>query len=339
MKAWTDCVVEVSDGVEIVENKCGGRGGAFAFSNAHLIAQRGVEISRLERHPESYLQGNNAPHMGFSGKKWYVAVHSISVYCLRLRGSHGSKLAHADPGCPAEAVWMGSSLLMRARVPWRAKRRWSTCRAARHLLCAFLSNVDFSLSVFLRNLNSQEHRRIIRRRSLCPVLFNGEDPSNPNKIITSRESGICNRERDSENPRKQQPGVLEHRTLCYFLKRRTHVDPRKVDVRLPGKGNSNSHGARPVHLIITMIKWIRTSRLSVNNSFSLDLAARTVHGWSRKPGIAARVPRLSTRPGCFLYRGFCCAGLPLQKERTTGTIIGVLPFSFALRATTGFRVW
>ena len=33
---------------------------------------------------------------------------------------------------------------------------------------------------------------------------------------------------------------------------------RKVDIRLPGKGNSNSHGARPVHLIITMIKWIRT---------------------------------------------------------------------------------
>ena len=28
---------------------------------------------------------------------------------------------------------------------------------------------------------------------------------------------------------------------------------RKVDVRLPGKGNSNSHGTRPVHLIITMI--------------------------------------------------------------------------------------
>jgi len=39
--------------------------------------------------------------------------------------------------------------------------------------------------------------------------------------------------------------------------------PRRVDVRLPGKGNLNSHGARPVHLIITMIKWIRTSRLSI----------------------------------------------------------------------------
>ena len=37
---------------------------------------------------------------------------------------------------------------------------------------------------------------------------------------------------------------------------------RKVDVRLPGKGNSHSKGARPVHLIITMKKWIRTSRLS-----------------------------------------------------------------------------
>ena len=44
--------------------------------------------------------------------------------------------------------------------------------------------------------------------------------------------------------------------------------PRKVEVRLPGKENSNSHGARPVHLIITMIKWIRTSRLSIKNSLS-----------------------------------------------------------------------
>ena len=34
----------------------------------------------------------------------------------------------------------------------------------------------------------------------------------------------------------------------------------KVNVRLPGTGNSNSHGARPVHQIISMIKWIRTNR-------------------------------------------------------------------------------
>ena len=32
------------------------------------------------------------------------------------------------------------------------------------------------------------------------------------------------------------------------------------------KGNSNPHGARPVHLIITMIKWVRTRRLSIKNS-------------------------------------------------------------------------
>ena len=51
---------------------------------------------------------------------------------------------------------------------------------------------------------------------------------------------------------------------------RMHDQPpsRKVDVRLTGKGNLNSHGARPVHLIITMIKWIRTSRLSMKNSLS-----------------------------------------------------------------------
>ena len=49
---------------------------------------------------------------------------------------------------------------------------------------------------------------------------------------------------------------------------------RKVDVRLPGKGNSNSHGAKPVHLIITMIKWIRTSKLSIKNSLSSVVCVR-----------------------------------------------------------------
>ena len=50
-----------------------------------------------------------------------------------------------------------------------------------------------------------------------------------------------------------------------------HHETKKVDVRLPGKGNSKSHGARPVHQIISMINWIRTSRLSIKNSLSLDL--------------------------------------------------------------------
>ena len=59
--------------------------------------------------------------------------------------------------------------------------------------------------------------------------------------------------------------------------RRTPQDlcgSRKVNLRLPGKGNSNSHDARPVHLIITMIKWIRTSRLTIKNSLFLQVVDR-----------------------------------------------------------------
>jgi hypothetical protein len=44
----------------------------------------------------------------------------------------------------------------------------------------------------------------------------------------------------------------------------------KVDVRQPGKGNSSSHGSRSVHLIIMMIYWIRTSRLSIKNSLFME---------------------------------------------------------------------
>ena len=42
--------------------------------------------------------------------------------------------------------------------------------------------------------------------------------------------------------------------------------PKEGRCQANGKGDSNSHGARPVHLIITMIKWIRTNRLSIKNS-------------------------------------------------------------------------
>ena len=44
---------------------------------------------------------------------------------------------------------------------------------------------------------------------------------------------------------------------------RVVASSRKVQKRLPGKENSNSHGARTVHQIISMIKWIRTSRFSM----------------------------------------------------------------------------
>ena len=52
----------------------------------------------------------------------------------------------------------------------------------------------------------------------------------------------------------------------------------KVDVRLPGKGNSNFLGVRPVHHIISMIKWIPTSRLSIKSSLSAREDARRAAG-------------------------------------------------------------
>ena len=63
-----------------------------------------------------------------------------------------------------------------------------------------------------------------------------------------------------ENPRQN---VERHGPVCP-----PHIDRplRKVDVRLPEHGRLNSHGARSVHLIITMIRWIRTSRSSMKNS-------------------------------------------------------------------------
>jgi hypothetical protein len=55
---------------------------------------------------------------------------------------------------------------------------------------------------------------------------------------------------------------------------------KKVDVRLACKGNSNSHDARPVHLIITMIQWIRTSSFSKKKFLSWRLTCATCAGIS-----------------------------------------------------------
>ena len=60
------------------------------------------------------------------------------------------------------------------------------------------------------------------------------------------------------------------RKRVFFLS--TSGIPRMVnvdDIRLPGNENSKFDGARPVYLIITTIKWTRTSRLSSKSSLSL----------------------------------------------------------------------
>jgi len=72
------------------------------------------------------------------------------------------------------------------------------------------------------------------------------------------------------------------------------VWPWEVDVRLREKGNSKSHGARPVHLIITMIKWIRTSRLSIRRLWrGRECGGRTAwegRGSATSGGYGMRVP-------------------------------------------------
>ena len=44
----------------------------------------------------------------------------------------------------------------------------------------------------------------------------------------------------------------------------------RAEARIPEKVNSSSHSARPVHVIIMMIKLIWTSRLSMKNSLSMQ---------------------------------------------------------------------
>jgi len=67
-------------------------------------------------------------------------------------------------------------------------------------------------------------------------------------------------------------------SLCLWVskekQKRDVLRPRKLDIGLPGKGNSSSHGARPVHRIISLIEWIRTSRLSIKNALPLGIEER-----------------------------------------------------------------
>ena len=94
----------------------------------------------------------------------------------------------------------------------------------------------------------------------------------------------------------------------------TYKLDRKVDVRLPGEGNSISHGARPVHIIITMIKRIRTSRLSINNSHSSELVGTTFQGGglAKLDSVIRRTSsRLATSRRCpMLFSDYCAGNTP-----------------------------
>ena len=73
---------------------------------------------------------------------------------------------------------------------------------------------------------------------------------------------------------------------------------RMADLRLPEKENSDSHGARPVHLIISMVQWIRTIRLQIHK-FPSGVRGIPV-GHPRSARIPA--PSRGTAPPAQVYR-------------------------------------
>ena len=78
-----------------------------------------------------------------------------------------------------------------------------------------------------------------------------------------------------------------------------HKGSRDVDIWLCGKVNSKSHGARPVNQIISMMKWIRISRLPTRNSLSphgVEISGERERRMVRRlgvrvSGVAQGVPR------------------------------------------------
>ena len=125
-------------------------------------------------------------------------------------------------------------------------------------------------------LRSRTSRRRSRTRECSslprssPTLLRSET-LNPCRLVPrlrSRTSRRRSRTRECSSLPRSSPTLLRSEMPCrhgrcrHLLIKRTKHHRRvrdlfmKVDVRLPGKGNSNSHGARPVHPTITMIKWI-----------------------------------------------------------------------------------
>ena len=79
------------------------------------------------------------------------------------------------------------------------------------------------------------------------MLYSGTDPeSYITEYTLEYENCLGEHENVDVRGQREQPTRqrAQHRALAGPV--------RKVAVRLPGKGNSNSHGARPVHLIVLL---------------------------------------------------------------------------------------
>ena len=107
-----------------------------------------------------------------------------------------------------------------------------------------------------------------------------------------------------ENPNEQNPRTPPCGLLACFpggdqrwLAFRSHF--QMMCPIIPGKGNSDSHGARPVHLTITTIKWIRTSKLSITNCPSAPplILCRNIMGFEKTQGFPAEHVPVSASGG------------------------------------------
>jgi len=90
--------------------------------------------------------------------------------------------------------------------------------------------------------------------------------------------------------------VVTHVRECDLYRGAPGIGPRWCkparQKRLQGLRRRNCHGARPAHLIITMIKWIRTSRLSISRRRSRARAPRPSRCASPVPGTCFGLRRV-----------------------------------------------
>ena len=94
-----------------------------------------------------------------------------------------------------------------------------------------------------------------------------------------------------------------------------------------------SHGARPVHLIITMIKWIRTSRLSIKNSLSSALALLGLSVEEVKHALHGAVPARPLDRGTSPIR--ICGGSDPRRARRVEEVERDLELGVARRRRGG----
>ena len=113
-------------------------------------------------------------------------------------------------------------------------------------------------------------RELGHTRPVGPSGFLGLDPSRHIWTPRGSEKKTRHAHLGGGTPRAEGTDcVYGTRSICagcaHLAEGITFLGPRKVEIRLPGKGDSNSHGARPVH---QKHRGIRTSRLSIKQSLS-----------------------------------------------------------------------